>query len=75
MVIHSRDDPFMTPAVIPGEDEISTAVNVEITSGGGHVGFIRGNVPGRPNYWLEQRIPVFLEEQLGHIGLFAGNRR
>lgn len=65
LIIHSRDDPFMTPAVIPTEDELSSAVHFEITSGGGHVGFISGYFPGRPRYWLERRIPSFLEEQLG----------
>jgi predicted alpha/beta-fold hydrolase len=65
LIVHSADDPFMAPAVIPQEHELSPFVHLEITLGGGHVGFVAGGVPGRPCYWLEQRIPSFLEDQLG----------
>jgi predicted alpha/beta-fold hydrolase len=68
LIVHALDDPFMTPAVIPGEDELSSYVHLEITRGGGHVGFISGGIPGLPRYWLEQRIPVFLAEQFGKAG-------
>ena len=65
LIIHSRDDPFMTPQVIPTAAELSPAVCMEVTVGGGHVGFVSGNIPGFPRYWLEQRIPGFLIERLG----------
>jgi predicted alpha/beta-fold hydrolase len=64
LIIHSEDDPFMTPEVIPQDCEISSAVSLEITSGGGHVGFVAGYIPGFPKFWLEQRIPAFLTERL-----------
>ncbi len=64
LVIHSVDDPFMTPAVIPTEEELSSDVYLEVTRAGGHVGFISGQTPARPSYWLEQRIPEFLAEHL-----------
>jgi hypothetical protein len=31
----------------------------EVSNGGGHVGFIYGNNPFKPKYWLEQRVPDF----------------
>ncbi len=65
LLIQAQDDPFMSPAVIPKVDELSPAIRLEITRGGGHVGFISGRLPGRPLYWLEQRIPAFLVERLG----------
>ena len=68
LIIHSRDDPFMTPQVIPAADELSPAVRLEITAGGGHVGFVSGLIPGFPRYWLERRIPAFLLETLGRDG-------
>ena len=68
LIIHSRDDPFMTPQVIPTAAELSPAVRLEITAGGGHVGFVSGAVPGFPRYWLEQRIPAFLIERLNFSG-------
>lgn len=64
LIIHAEDDPFMTPQVIPSAEELSPAVRLEITAGGGHVGFLAGNIPGFPRYWLEQRIPAFLCECL-----------
>lgn len=64
LIIQSKDDPFMTSDVIPNQSELSSKVIMEITQGGGHVGFITGINPFRPNYWLEQRIPEFLLKQL-----------
>lgn len=60
LVIQADDDPFMTPDVLPHTGELSDTVELEITSGGGHVGFISGNTPFKPDYWLEHRIPAFL---------------
>lgn len=64
LILHTRDDPFMTPEAIPEERELSSAVQLELSDRGGHVGFVAGAVPGRPVYWLERRIPRFLSEQL-----------
>lgn len=63
LLIQSVDDPFMTSEVLPGLDEISPHVQLEFTQHGGHVGFITGRIPFRPQYWLEQRIPRFLLER------------
>lgn len=68
LIVQSADDPFMSPAVIPTEDELSPFVHLEVTSAGGHVGFIAGTLPGRPRYWLERRIPQFLQEQFRRRG-------
>lgn len=63
-IIHSRDDPFFTPAVIPGENELAKAVTLEISARGGHVGFVSGNNPFKPGYWLDLRIPELLLDML-----------
>ncbi len=55
LIIHSQDDPLMTPTVIPSLSDLSTDITLELTEKGGHVGFISGNTPGRPHYWLEPR--------------------
>ncbi len=60
LLIQSLDDPFMTTEVIPTLDELSDFVQLEITKNGGHVGFVTGKNPFKPIYWLEQRIPEFL---------------
>ncbi|MDI9817938.1 MULTISPECIES: hydrolase [unclassified Legionella] len=62
LIIHALDDPFMTPEIIPEAEELSDSITLELSKAGGHVGFISGNFPGKPVYWLEQRIPEFLEQ-------------
>jgi len=64
LIIHALDDPFMTPSVVPAADELSKDVTLEVSQKGGHVGFITGNLPGMPVYWLDQRIPEFLQTYL-----------
>ena len=64
LLIHSSDDPFMTAEVIPDENDLSASVTLELSNKGGHVGFISGNSPWHAEYWLEQRIPEFLDTYL-----------
>lgn len=62
LIIHSSDDPFMTPKVIPEADELSESIELELSQHGGHVGFIGGKWY-KPEYWLEPRIHHFLQQQ------------
>lgn len=64
LLLHARDDPFMTEAVIPAEDELSEQVRLELVEHGGHIGFVSGGIPGYAVYWLEQRIIEFFEDYL-----------
>ena len=64
LLIQDFDDPFMTEEVLPALEELSSSIYLEITKGGGHLGFVGGNMPFNPNYWLEQRIPEFLKQHL-----------
>lgn len=64
LVIQAHDDPFMTPDVLPRLDELSPTIQLEITQGGGHVGFVAGANPFKPIYWLEQRILAFLKQKI-----------
>ena len=64
LLIQAADDPFMTSEVIPKQNELSASVSMEVTESGGHVGFISGINPFKAHYWLEQRIPEFLQQQL-----------
>ena len=63
LIIHSLDDPFMTADILPTEGELSASVTLELSKKGGHAGFISGNTPGVPVYWLDQRIPEYITEQ------------
>ena len=63
LILHAQNDPFMTRDVIPGEHEMSAQVTLELSRCGGHLGFVAGHVPGKADYWLEKRIPLFLQHQ------------
>ena len=60
LIIHARDDPFMTPSAIPAAEELSPAGRLEVSRFGGHCGFVEGSIPLRPRYWLDRRIPEFI---------------
>ncbi|SHE61662.1 hypothetical protein SAMN04487965_0278 [Microbulbifer donghaiensis] len=60
MIINAVDDPFICPSALPAKAEVSSEVQLQISEKGGHVGFISGSL-WRPTYWLETRIPAFLD--------------
>lgn len=64
LVIQARDDPFMTPDMLPSAAELSATTTLELSPRGGHVGFVGGPHPCRPRYWLDRRIPAFLAAYL-----------
>lgn len=64
LIIHAKDDPFMTPAIIPPTEKLAPQVTLELCERGGHVGFIGAGRAGLPYCWLEQRIPEFLQDHV-----------
>ena len=65
LVIQAADDPFMGPEVLPSPGELSPWVRNEVSTRGGHVGFISGTNPLKSRYWLEKRVPEYLAARLG----------
>lgn len=61
LIVQARDDPFVPGTTLPSP---SASVRVEASPHGGHAGFVAGAVPGRPRYWLDERVPAFFEEVL-----------
>lgn len=72
LILHALDDPFMAPAVVPLATELADSITLELSPGGGHVGFVAGPSPWRAVYWLEQRIPLFLAERFSLAGAATG---
>jgi uncharacterized protein len=72
LILHSKDDPFMSQKAIPNEDELSPNVTLELTEHGGHVGFIYG-IPFKEKYWYEKRLVDFFEDKLdiNELGLIS----
>jgi len=64
LLIQAEDDPFMTPAVLPEADELSSSTTLLLQASGGHVGFISRRSLSKTDYWLEHSIPAFFRRQL-----------
>lgn len=64
LILHARDDPFMSPGVVPAPEELSDSIRFELSERGGHVGFVAAGRFGQPVYWLERRIPTYLRSRL-----------
>ncbi|MFT6732006.1 MAG: putative alpha/beta-fold hydrolase [Polaribacter sp.] len=62
LIIQAKDDPFMNETVLPTKDELSKWVTLEVNENGGHVGFVHGKWPWKAEYYLDKRIPEFLEQ-------------
>jgi len=64
LILQARDDPFVPVDVNPEPRELAACVTFELHETGGHVGFVTGNMPWQPVYWLEQRITDYLKKHL-----------
>jgi len=60
LVLHALDDPFFTPAVLPGPSDVPRSVTLEVVDRGGHVGFVEGRAPLRGRYYVDRRVPDWL---------------
>ncbi len=63
LIIHAKDDPFMYPKTVPERSELPDCVELELYDHGGHVGFIAGNRPWNPIYWIELRVSEYMLQQ------------
>lgn len=64
LFIHAADDPFLNHQFSLPQQKLPKHLTFEVSSHGGHVGFIHGNNPFKPQYWLEKRVPDFLSAHL-----------
>ncbi len=56
LIIHSWDDPLVSPSSVPAAAELPACVKLELYERGGHVGFVQGRAPWKLQYWLADRI-------------------
>ncbi|MDO6474270.1 hydrolase [Alteromonas sp. 1_MG-2023] len=63
LIVHSLDDPFMSPSIVPDATALSRNVTLELSEFGGHVGFMQGGFL-RPVVWLQQRAVDYFSEFL-----------
>ena len=64
LIINSRDDPFMSPEMLPTAERLAPQVTLELSDHGGHVGYVSGGTPWTPEYYLPGRILEYLTVQL-----------
>lgn len=74
LILQAKDDPLVGAGAIPIADQLSDSVTLEVSAGGGHVGFVGGRWPWRPRYWLEERISDSLRERLVTAPMAARHR-
>jgi uncharacterized protein len=60
LILNARNDPLVPAHLIPAQRDVSDKVTLEISDGGGHLGFVTGRWPWRPRFWLDSRVPEFL---------------
>lgn len=56
LIIHSWDDPFATPEIIPTQMELGDGVVLELSERGGHLGFVSRGNGLKSRFWLPERI-------------------
>lgn len=59
LLLHANDDPFIPPAAIPTEQELSRNVHMKISETGGHVGFVSMCPEKGLYYWVDKTIVQF----------------
>jgi uncharacterized protein len=64
LIVNADNDPLVPSHLIPSTRDVSDKVTLEITDGGGHMGFVGGRWPWSPRFWLETRVPEFLSPYL-----------
>jgi predicted alpha/beta-fold hydrolase len=68
LLLSAVDDPFLPSQVLAEVEEITasnTCLQTEFPKHGGHVGFVGGSSPLKPDYYLERRMCDFLARCLG----------
>ena len=59
LIVNANNDPLVPARLFPHPRDLSSKVTMEVTAGGGHLGFVSGRWPWSPQFWLETRLPEF----------------
>jgi predicted alpha/beta-fold hydrolase len=49
---------------VPSKQDVSEDVTLRVSEKGGHVGFISGNNPFKPIFWLEKAVPSYFGQHI-----------
>ena len=67
LLLSAVDDPFLPAAVLDqvrAVAAVNPALSVEFPAHGGHVGFVGGTLPWRPDYYAERRTFEFVSDMV-----------
>jgi len=64
LIIHAADDPFMSPDIIPLEEQLSDSLELLISEHGGHVGFVSAPTSKGVSFYLEHTILEYFDRFL-----------
>jgi len=64
LIIHARNDPFLSPDAIPEPCELSDSTTLLLTERGGHVGFVTGRNPLQADYWIDDCLMTWFRKHL-----------
>ena len=71
LLLSAEDDPFLPARVltsVAAAARTNPALQVEFHAHGGHVGFVAGRIPGKPEYFAERRTFRFFDERVDTSG-------
>jgi predicted alpha/beta-fold hydrolase len=61
LCVSAKDDPFLRPdSLARAREAASSSVEFRVTEHGGHIGFVGGMRPWRPEYWAEELAVAWL---------------
>ena len=63
LIVHAKDDPFMTEESIPAAASLSDHVTLEISQFGGHMGFLRHKRTGGLDRYLDDRLQEWFKQK------------
>ena len=61
---HTACDMAAAPGSFLMTGELPPAIELDLHRHGGHVGFVGGRLPWKPRYWLDERIPAWLQKRM-----------
>lgn len=64
LILHAQDDPFMSPDIIPSDEQLADCLELRVSSHGGHVGFVNEASIGNASFFLEKTILEYFDRFL-----------
>jgi predicted alpha/beta-fold hydrolase len=64
LILHSLDDPFVPEDSIPNDSELAANIEMHVSKHGGHIGFVDGGLPWRPQCMMGELLCNFFQKNI-----------